>query len=247
MKHELFCADCLKYLVQTNRTWDTIFSDPPDNLGLDYKEYNDKLPDGEYFHLLCNWLEVFVRRAKTVWFSYNAKWTFALGSIVSGMLAREVGLEARLFIQHFTFGQNRDTDCGNGYRPLLRIRRTDAPLFPEAIKVPSWREVHGDKRARSGGKVPLDAWDIPRVTGNSKQRRSWIPTQLNEDLVKRALLLTTPPSGTVCDPFAGSGTILRVAKKLGFNCTLIEIDSSYCDHIAEEHDLKVERYAKPIA
>ena len=240
MKNELICADCLKYLLHSNYTWDTIFGDPPDNIGLGYKEYNDKLRDGEYFKLLSDWLQVFVRRSKTVWFSYNAKWTFALGGLVSGLLAREIGLEARLFIQHFTFGQNRDTDCGNGYRPLLRIRRTDAPLFPEAIKVPSWREVHGDKRARSGGKVPLDAWDIPRVTGNSKQRRVWCPTQLNELLVERALLLTTPPGGTVCDPFAGTGTTLRVAKQHNMPCTLIEIDRSYCDEIGKEHNLEVQ-------
>jgi DNA modification methylase len=247
MKNELICADCLDYLLHTDRIWDTIFSDPPDNLGLGYKEYNDKLSDGEYFKLLHSWLQIFIRHAKTIWFSFNAKWIFEIGNIIRTAIEIDPALNARLFIQHFTFGQNRDTDCGNGYRPLLRLRWPDAPLFPGAIKVPSWREIHGDKRAAKGGRVPLDAWNFPRVTGNSKQRRSFHPTQLHEGLVERALLLTTKEGGTVLDPFAGTGTTLRVCKRINRGCTLIEIDRSYCDHIAEEHNLKCECHVKSIA
>jgi len=61
-------------------------------------------------------------------------------------------------------------------------------------------------------------------------------TQLNEGLVERCIKLTTREGDTVLDPFGGTGTTLRVYKRFGIACTLIELDSGYCE-IAEEHVL----------
>ena len=412
--HTLINADCLDYL-NTSQQWTTCFCDPPDNIGLGYQTYKDKLPDEQYIDLLETWLHLFVYRAKTVWFSYNAKWTFEVGRIVSEMLSRIRGLEAKPCIQTFTFGQHSHHDLGNNHRPLLRLRWSDAPLLPDAIRVPSWRQENGDKRADPRGRVPgdvghfesgdrdtlplpnwtpedverflakieqrgendcwewtagkrdgygrfrigenlyvatrlmwrlthgvdpagqlvlhtcdnpaccnpghlflgtdednnrdkeakrrgnhpagesngltkltteevitiyhssdpptalarkygvtdanirsiqegrswhhvtrdlplSDVFNMPRVTGNSKQRRAWHPTQLNERLVERCVKLTTPPGETVVDPFGGTGTTLRVCRRLGFPCTVIEIDKGYCAKIVEEHDMKRSEY-----
>jgi DNA modification methylase len=110
-------------------------------------------------------------------------------------------------------------------------------LYPDAIRVPSWRQEHRDKRADSRGKVPSDVYKFPRVVGNSKQRRRWHKTQLNEGLVERCIKLTTTQGEHVLDTFAGTGTTLRVGKRIDRNCTLIEMDAGYCAKIAEEHDL----------
>jgi len=83
-----------------------------------------------------------------------------------------------------------------------------APIYPCQIRVPSWRMLNGDKRAAPDGKVPGNVWDFPRVTGNSKQRRAFHPTQLNEGLVERAILLSGRPKTTSCfdaNPFAAVG------------------------------------------
>src|SRR5208337_450933 len=123
------------------------------------------------------------------------------------------------------------------HRPLIRFQWATASLYPDAIRVPSWRQENGDKRADPRGRVPGDVFDFTRVTGNSKQRRPWHPTQLNEGLVERCLKFTTPPGGIVVDPFAGTGTTLRVCKRLGFNSVNVEIDKDYCANIAKENDL----------
>jgi len=250
--HRLICADCLEYLKATDETWMTIFADPPDNLGLKYDQYNDRLDDDEYCELLQQWLELFARNAHTVWFSYNARWAFVVGQVIANLLDLQGhDLEAKPCVQVFTFGQHNHNDLGNNHRPLLRLRRRDAPLFPDAIRVPSWRQQNGDKRADPRGRVPGDVFDMqypepgdvfdfPRVVGNSKQRCNWHPTQLHEDLVERCIRLTTPEGGSVLDPFAGTGTTLRVCQKLGNPCTLIEIDPDYCERIAEEHHLDCE-------
>jgi site-specific DNA-methyltransferase (adenine-specific) len=240
--HTLINADCLDYLNGNSQTWTTCFCDPPDNIGLGYQTYKDKLPDEQYVDLLSTWLHLFVYKAKTVWFSFNAKWSFEVGRIVSGMLGRTRGLEAKPCVQTFTFGQHCHHDLGNNHRPLLRLRWFDAPLRPDAIRVPSWRQENGDKRADPRGRVPGDVFDFTRVVGNSKQRRPWHPTQLNEGLVERCVRLTTPEGESVLDPFGGTGTTLRVCRPLGYPCTLIEIDEGYCTKIVEEHGMKRSEY-----
>jgi site-specific DNA-methyltransferase (adenine-specific) len=143
------------------------------------------------------------------------------------------------FVWTYTFGQNRNSDCGPGHRPILRIRKPDAQLHPEQIKVPSWRQLHGDKRAAAGGRVPLDAWtEFPRVVGNAKERRPWHPTQHPEALVERAIKLTTREGDTVLDLFSGTGTVIRVCKRIGRHTVSIELNPIYCEMIAEEHGLR---------
>jgi len=231
----LINADCLNYLRHNNQTWDTLFADPPDGIGLNYNQYNDHIPFDQYINLLRVWLHCFIHHAQTVWFSYNAKWSFEVGRIVVEMLEVNEDIEAKPCVQVFTFGQHRQDDLGNNHRPLLRLRWHHAPLMPDNIRVQSWRQEHGDKRADPRGRIPGDVFDFTRVTGNSKQRRPWHPTQLNEGLIERCIKLTTPDGGTVCDPFAGTGTTLRVCKRINRSCTLIEIDPLYCAKIAEEH------------
>ncbi len=42
-------------------------------------------------------------------------------------------------------------------------------------------------------------------------------------------LLSTPTGGAILDPFAGSGTTLIAARKLGRPCVGIELDAHNCD------------------
>ena len=159
--HQLFHGDCLDVLRQLGR-FSTIFADPPDNINLKYGTYQDRLPDQEYVGLLRKWLSSLVLAADTVWFSYNARWTFEVGKIVVDLVGLRAGnLEAKPCVQTFTFGQNNQRDLGNNHRPLLRIRWRDAPLYPDAIRMESWRQAHGDKRADPRGRVPGDVFDFP--------------------------------------------------------------------------------------
>lgn len=236
----LYQADCLEFLKGSAATWDTIFADPPDNIGLEYDSYRDHMPKPQYVAKLDAWLRAFLDRANTVWLSFNSRWICELGRIVACLLERIDTIEVLPCVQTFTFGQHLQTDLGNNHRPLWRFRWRDAPLFPEAIRVASCRQENGDKRADPRGRVPGDVFDFPRVTGNSKQRRDWHPTQLHEGLVERCVRLTTPPGGTVLDPFAGTGTTLRVCNRTGHVCTLVEMDRGYCRKISEEHGLRAE-------
>lgn len=54
-------------------------------------------------------------------------------------------------------------------------------------------------------------------------------------------VLLAAPGQQVLDPYAGTGTTLRVCKKIDRPCTLIEYSLPYCKEIAKEHDLEVEK------
>lgn len=262
LKHRLLNGDCVE-LLRKEKPVDCIFADPPDNIGLGYSHYKDKLSDADYIHWLECVLELFVLRANVVWFSFNAKWSFSVGRIFENLIYQyasgqgETGrkLLGKPCVQVFTFGQLNKHDLGNNHRPLWRLMWDDAPLYPDQIKVPSWRQRNGDKRAAPGGRVPGDVFDMqygqddgrehtvfpgdvldfPRVTGNSAQRCDWHPTQLHEELVERCIKLSTAEGGTVLDPFGGTATTLRVCKRINRHCTLIELDSGYCKQIRKAH------------
>lgn len=240
MTDRLINGDCLDVLPTLQA--DCIFADPPDGIGLGYEGFEDSFSD--YPAWLESVLHECLATAPTVWLSFNAKWLPEVGEM-SIALREEFDVEVKPCVQTFTFGQNRKTDLGNGHRPLWRYRQPDAPLYPDQIKVPSWRQLNGDKRAAPGGRTPLDVFDFPRVVGNAKERRRWWPTQLNEGLVERCIKLSTREGDHVVDPFGGTGTTLRVCRRTGRRCTLIERSNFAAVHIAAEHELSAEIFHKP--
>ncbi|MCC6215481.1 MAG: site-specific DNA-methyltransferase [Polyangiaceae bacterium] len=63
--------------------------------------------------------------------------------------------------------------------------------------------------------APLgDVWEIGIVAPVARERTGW-PTQKPEALLERLLLACTAPGDVVIDPYAGSGTTLAVAARLG--------------------------------
>lgn len=271
MKYELYQGNCEEWLRQPQtKNISTIFADPPDGIGLNYNAYDDKTNPEEYVALLHNWIPLFCEKADTVWVSFNSRWLLEMATIAKSI--RAAGWDFRPCVQTFSFYQANRYDMGDAVRPLWRFRKPNAPIYPDQAKIPSWRQLNGDARAKLGGRVPGTAFDftklaekqrrdwheraiqcgdwvvdplIPddhfdftRVTGNSKQRRAWHPTQLNEGLIERCVLLSTKPGDRVIDPFGGTGTTLRVCRKIGRRCTLIELDPHYCQEIASEHGMQ---------
>ncbi|KKN49453.1 hypothetical protein LCGC14_0642900 [marine sediment metagenome] len=235
-KHKLICTDWLDGIqVAGDDYYAVAFADPPDNIGVKYDGYDDNLPAKEYFSLLSKWVRKLVEVAGITWFSYNAKWAAEVGTIVNFLVHSTPGLEKRHMVQTYTFYQHNQHDLGNGHRPIWRLRWRDAPLYPNQIRVESERQKSGDKRADPRGKVPSDCFDFPRVTGNSRQRRSWSPTQLHEGLIERCVKLSTKEGDRVLDPFGGTGSILRVCRRINRVSTTFEISPAYSKLIANDN------------
>lgn len=207
-----------------------IFADPPDGIGLKYSDFKDKIPNYEDFlrTLIC----LTTLKCDIMWLSLNAKHVFVAGKLIMEFLDyQQDKWEVKPCVQIFTFSQNNHYDLGNGHRPLYRLMRKGTVIYPNAIRIPSWRQENGDKRADPRGKVPNDVFDFPRVTGNSKQRRAFSPTQLHEGLYERCIKLSCAPEDVAVDLFAGSGTLGRVAKRCNINGIMVEISRKTCDAI----------------
>jgi hypothetical protein len=232
MYHKLINADILEALPKLG-SFACGFMDPPDGIGLSLNGYKE-VPIIGYLDWLSYIIKETIKHCGTVWLSYNSIWDLEVKHWAHKYNQRN-NIEIKPFVWTFTFGQNRNTDCGSGHRPILRFRHKDAPLYPDQIKVPSWRELHGDKRAAKGGRVPLDHWDFPRIVGNAKERRPWHPTQHPEALIERAIKLSTKEGDTILDLFSGTASVIRVCKRINRNTVSVELNPFYCEKIKEEH------------
>jgi site-specific DNA-methyltransferase (adenine-specific) len=234
---EIRQGDCLKVLPTLPKA-KMIFADPPDNLGLKYDGFADKIPDEEYIRGMVRWVSMAMVAAPIVWFSIYHKWlAYLMHNIVLWEQQGCGDWKGKLFIWRFTFGQHRDTDCGNGFRPIIRLLNMadrNGFLYPDAIREESQRQRNGDKRANPAGRVPDDVWDFSRVCGTFKERRQWHPNQHPEALIERIIKFSTIEGDLVIDMFAGTGTVNRVCKRLNRNCIGIEQSRFYCDKITEE-------------
>lgn len=239
MIKQLCCTDANKWLSDAPvGEFHMLFADPPDAMGLKYKGFKDKISEADYWYMLSLILHRGSEISNVVWFSLNTKYTALIGHITHRFLTTHKDWEFKPCVQTFTFGQCNQRDLCNCHRLFYRYMRAGTKLHPDAIRVPSWRQLHGDKRADPRGKVPGDVFDFPRVTGNSKQRRKFSPTQLHEGLYERCIKLCCPPGSSVVDLFAGSGTLGRVADRCGVDALMLECSRETCDSIlADQPDV----------
>lgn len=78
--------------------------------------------------------------------------------------------------------------------------------------------------------VKTHVWDGGKRAGRSENRTFCHPSQKPVEVMLWCVAETT---GTVVDPFMGSGTTLRAAKDLGRKAIGIEIEERYCEIAAQ--------------
>ena len=100
------------------------------------------------------------------------------------------------------------------------------PIYDKWIK-----EVHltlQTVRPHPKGRNPGDVWSI-----NLQPLTMPHFAPFPEELVERCIKLGCPPKGVVLDPFAGSGTVGKVARDLGRKAVLIEIVEEYAELVSQ--------------
>lgn len=75
-----------------------------------------------------------------------------------------------------------------------------------------------------------DTWYFSRVAGTFKERQGWHGCQMPEQLLGRIIKACSNEGDVVVDPFAGSGTTLVVAKKLGRKFAGFEVSEEYAKY-----------------
>ena len=80
--------------------------------------------------------------------------------------------------------------------------------------------VTAEKAAR--GKLPTDVWWHTIVSPTGREKTGY-PTQKPEAIVRRMVQASSRPGDWCLDPFAGSGTLGAVARKLGRRFVLVDV------------------------
>jgi len=92
------------------------------------------------------------------------------------------------------------------------------------------RRYYFDRSAVMNVEVEEDVWTI---SARPKPTNGIDTAPFPDELVQRCLDLGCPPSGSVLDPYAGSGTTLRVALASGRRATGIDLSTKFCQYIVE--------------
>ncbi len=246
-------GDCLRLLAgQPGESVHLVFADPPFNIGYDYDSYDDQRSDDDYLAWSKRWMAEIHRVLRpdgTFWLAIGDEYAAELKVIAT----RELGFSCRSWVVwYYTFGVNCRQKFSRSHAHLFHLVRDPAAFTfnADAIRVPSARElVYGDKRADPRGRLPDDTWILrpqdladgfqadgdtwyfPRVCGTFKERSGWHGCQMPEQLLGRIIRGSSHPGDLVVDPFAGSGTTLAVAKKLGRRFLGCELSAEYAARI----------------
>lgn len=237
--HRIVQGDCINEmgLLQAGSV-DLVFADPPFNIGYEYDAYNDRRDYEEYLQWTKQWLQAVKRILKpsgTLWVAIGDEFAAEMKLIARN----DVGFHCRSWvIWYYTFGVHCTRKFARSHAHLFHL-----VMDPEhftfnfedpAVRVPSARQlVYADRRANPKGRLPDDTWILrpqdvpkgfaadqdtwyfPRVAGTFKERAGFHGCQMPEQLLGRIIRCSSNEGELVLDPFAGSGTTLVVAKKLG--------------------------------
>ncbi len=88
-----------------------------------------------------------------------------------------------------------------------------------------------DKRNNFWGRNPGNVWEVDRVAFGATEQTSHIAV-FPEEITERIVRACSEPGGLVLDPFAGSGTVPKVAHGLGRRWLGIEISPLYAAEAA---------------
>jgi len=238
-------GDCLDAMRRMKAgSIDVVVTSPPYNIGVPYRSYDDRKPPEVYLR----WMEEVAGQIARLLADDGALFL----NIAAGpdpWIATDV---AQAFRSHLT-RQNRiswiksiaigDRTSGhfkpiNSKRFLNRTheeilhftKRGDVEIDRLAIGVPyedktnlgRWQAARSDRRCAG------NSWFIPYETVRARAGKHGHPAIFPVDLPLRCLQMHGE-TGTVLDPFAGSGTTLVAARMLGWNGIGIEIDDAYAE------------------
>ncbi len=220
----LFMDDCLNVLPSIrSASIDTVFADPPFNLGKEYgSNTNDSLSDTHYLAWCKRWLAECVRVLKPggSLFIYNLpKWNVSLGAYLLDQqlefrhwIAIEISaclpISNRLHPSHYSllyYSKGKPKTFRRIRTPILTCRHCGREV----------KDYGGHRGAMNPNGVTLkDVWtDIPPVRHwkfKSKNRKA---NALSTKLLDRVIEMSTVPGDVVLDPFGGSGTTSVVAEE----------------------------------
>jgi site-specific DNA-methyltransferase (adenine-specific) len=238
----LYASDCMEVLpLIKDGVVDTVFADPPFNIGKQYGENTDDSLPGEHYVRWCKaWLMECVRILKPggSLFLYNLpKWNVLLGAFLQEQgldfrhwIAIEISaclpIVGRLHPSHYSllyYSKGKPNSFHRIRTPIVTCRHCGKEV----------KDYGGHRDAMNPKGVTLkDVWtDIPPVRHAKFKSKNRTANALSTKLLDRVIAMSTKPGDLVVDPFGGSGTTFAVCEHKHRHWIGSEID--YSDDIVE--------------
>ena len=218
----LYAADCLEVMARLKSgVVDTVFADPPFNLGKDYRNgYDDRVEHDRYL----DWCQAWIRECCRLVKPGGAFFLYALPA-----LAVEFApiLGERLEFRHWIAltmkgGWRRGQRLYPAHYALLYYTRGTPRVF-HTLRVPIevCRHCGGETRDYGGHRAKMNPagvnlTDFWTDTSPNRHRKFKVRPGVNElkaVIPERAILLSTEPDDLVFDPFGGGGSTYQAAEK----------------------------------
>lgn len=238
--NKIYCVDCLEGIKNIESgSIDMVFFDPPFNLNKDYGiKINDNLIKEKYlnwqYEILKESIRVLCDNGAIIYHTIP-KWAFKIANYLDeqGMVFQnwicwnESGstpTPSRLYPKHYPilwFSKNKLKTFNKQYIPIERCRKCNTTIKDYGGKFKDLKEIDGEKVT-----VLSDVWDdIHRIRHNKNKNRK--SNELPEILMERIINLFSKENDIILDPFSGSGTTCKIAKKLNRQYIGFEINPEY--------------------
>lgn len=231
----LYAGDCRAVLpFVRSESVDTVFADPPFNLGKAYgPRFDDAMSEDGYMAWCRSWLAHCVRVLAPggSLFLYNLpKWNLRLGAWlmdqglafrhdIAVRVASGFPIPGRLYPAHYS---------------LLYFTKGKPKTF-RGIRTPieTCRHCRGEIKDYGGHRAKMnplgvnltDVWDdIPPVRHAKFKVKGRAANALSTKLLERVVEMSTQPGDVVLDPFGGSGTTYAVCEARHRHWIGVEID-----------------------
>ena len=245
-----------------SRFIDLLFLDPPYNLTKDFNTYSFKQkPVEEYMEWLESWLPKMIRLLKpgaSVYICGDWRSSTAIQLVCDKYLIvrNRITFEREKGRGSKKNWKNNSEDIwfctvSNDYyfdADIVKLKRQAIAPYREEGKPKDWvEESDGNFRLTA----PSNIWTDLTIPFWSMSENTPHPTQKPEKLLAKLILASSRKGDIVFDPFAGSGTAGVVAKKLGRNFVMVEIDKEYCLYAQKrlqmaETDTTIQGYADGV-
>ncbi len=239
IENKIILGDSLKVMDKLPRSFvDLLIVDPPYNLSKNYNGYKfNQISDKEYEKYTINWINKAIPLLKenaSVYVCCDWNSGIIIGKILSEHLIlrnritweREKGRGAmknwKNSSEDIYFATKSDKYTFN--LNSVKIRRRVLAPYREKGRPKDWRETSDGKFRDS---CPSNFWGDITVPFWSMSENTAHPTQKSEKLMAKLILASSNEGDVIFDPFAGSGSSLVVAKKLGRKFLGVERNSLY--------------------
>lgn len=241
---------------------DLVLVDPPYNLNKQYDGLNfKKMATRDYQQYTQKWINL-VKKKLTAHASLYVFADWATSIEIAPILADNFILQNRITWQREK-GRGALRNWKNGMEDIwfltqdedytfnidrVKQRRQVIAPYREKGRAKDWQE---SANGRFRDTMPSNFWDDISIPYWSMPENTGHPTQKPEKLLAKIILASSNPGDLVLDPFAGAGSSLVTAKKLGRHYVGIEQSKLYTAWgeyrlMRADHDKSIQGYTDGV-